>query len=349
MLQSRMSHSRRSLLQSAIVAGVALGERHALGQSQSQSQSQSKPQSVTAPVAKSIETPILNIGYEESGDPQGFPIVLPHGFPDDVRAWDDVAPPLATAGHRVLVPYLRGYGPTRFRDASSPRMAEQAAIGQDLVDFADALNLPRFAVAGYDWGGRAAGIAAALRPDRVRAVVLIAGYSIQNVFAGLQPGPPDAEKRIWYQWYFNTERGRAGLKANRGSLCKGLWQEWSPTWHFTDETYNRTALSFDNPDFVDVVIHSYRHRLGNAPGEPRFLAVEQQLAKRPKIDVPAIVLHGADDYLDRAPAELPPAERASFTSLIARRIVAGSGHFMPREKPEAVASAMLEVLAGTSK
>jgi pimeloyl-ACP methyl ester carboxylesterase len=245
----------------------------------------------------------------------------------------------------VLVPYLRGYGPTRFRDAASPRMAEQAAIGQDLIDFADALKLPRFAVSGFDWGGRAAGVAAALHPERVRAAVLIAGYSIQNVFAGTQPGPPEAEKRIWYQYYFNTERGRAGLKANRRSLCKLLWQDWSPTWHFTDETYERTAPSFDNPDFVDVVIHSYRHRLGNAPGEPRFEAVERQLAQRPKIEVPTIVLHGADDALDRAPAEAPPAERASFPSMVARRIVAGSGHFMPREKPDAVSAAMLEVLA----
>ena len=221
-------------------------------------------------MTKSIDTPVLNIAYEESGNPQGFPIILLHGFPDDVHAWDEVAPPLAKAGHRVLVPYLRGYGPTRFRDAAAPRMAEQAAIGQDLIDFADALKLPRFAVSGFDWGGRAAGIAAALHPDRVRAAVLIAGYSIQNVFAGPQPGPPEAEKRVWYQFYFNTERGRAGLKANRRSLCKLLWQDWSPTWHFTDETYNRTAPSFDNPDFVDIVIHSYRHRLGNAPGEPRF-------------------------------------------------------------------------------
>jgi pimeloyl-ACP methyl ester carboxylesterase len=294
---------------------------------------------------KSIDTPILNIAYEESGNPRGFPIVLLHGFPDDIHAWDDVVPPLANAGHRVLVPYLRGYGPTRFRDAAAPRMAEQAAIGQDLIDFADALKLPRFAVSGFDWGGRAAGIAAALHPDRVRAAVLIAGYSIQNVFAGPQPGPPEAEKRIWYQWYFNTERGRAGLKANRRSFCKLLWQDWSPTWHFTDETYNRTAPSFDNPDFVDIVIHSYRHRLGNAPGEPRFEAMERQLAQRPKIEVPTIVLHGADDALDRTPAETPPAERASFTSLVGRRIVAGSGHFMPREKPDAVSAAILELLA----
>jgi len=325
-----MPQSRRAFLQSAIVTSVALSVHRAQAQ---------------APVAKSIDTPILNIAYEESGSPQGFPIVLLHGFPDDIHAWDDVVPPLAKAGHRVLVPYLRGYGPTRFRDAASPRMAEQAAIGQDLIDFADALKLPRFAVSGFDWGGRAAGIVAALHPDRVRAAVLIAGYSIQNVFAGPQPGPPEAEKRIWYQWYFNTERGRAGLKANRRSLCKLLWQDWSPTWHFTDETYNQTAPSFENPDFVDIVIHSYRHRLGNAPGEPRFEALERQLAQRPKIEVPTIVLHGADDALDRAPAETPPAERASFPSLVARRIVAGSGHFMPREKPEAVSAAMLEVLA----
>jgi pimeloyl-ACP methyl ester carboxylesterase len=296
---------------------------------------------------KSIDTPVLNIGYEETGNAQGFPIVLLHGFPDDAHAWDDVAPPLAKAGHRVLVPYLRGYGPTRFRDASSPRMAEQAAIGQDLIDFADALRLPRFAVAGYDWGGRAAGIAAALHPDRVRAAVLIAGYSIQNVFAAPQPAPPEAEKRVWYQYYFNTERGRAGLKANRRALCKLLWQDWSPTWHFTDETYNRTAPSFDNPDFVEIVIHSYRHRLGNAPGDPRFLAVERQLAERPKIEVPTIVLHGGDDSLDRAPVETPANERALFTSLVARRIIPGSGHFMPREKPDAVSSAMLEVLAAS--
>ncbi|MGA2712085.1 MAG: alpha/beta hydrolase [Bryobacteraceae bacterium] len=328
-----MLYSRRRLLQSAIVTGVALSVRHA------------QAQSGAAPVAKSIQTPILNIAYEESGNPEGFPVILLHGFPDDVRAWDNVAPPLARAGHRVLVPWLRGYGPTRFRDAAAPRMAEQAAIGQDLIDFADALKLPRFAVAGYDWGGRAAGVVAALHPNRVRAAVLIGGYTIQNVFAGPQPGPPEAEKRFWYQWYFNTERGRAGLKANRRSLCKLLWQDWSPTWHFTDETFDRTAPSFDNPDFVDIVIHSYRHRLGNASGEPRFVAVEQQLARHPKIEVPTIVLHGADDSLNRAPAELPAAERSSFTSLVARLIVAGSGHFMPREKPEAVSAAMLEALA----
>ena len=294
-------------------------------------------------VTRTVDTSVLRVGYEESGSPQGFPIVLLHGFPDDVHAWDEVAPPLVNAGYRVLVPYLRGYGPTRFLDQRAPRMAEQAAIGQDLIDFADALRLPRFAVAGYDWGGRAAAIAAALHRDRVGAAVLIGGYTIQNTIAAPRPAAPETERALWYQWYFNTERGRAGLDANRHSFCRLLWQLWSPTWRFTDETYNRTAASFDNPDFVDVVIHSYRHRNMNAPGEPRFAAMERQLAGRPKVEVPTIVLYGADDGVSRVPAD-SPSERAPFTSLVAWRVVPGVGHFLPREKPEMVSAALLELL-----
>ena len=284
-MDNSMARNRRTFLRAA---GVALaGGLAPLRQ-------------LLAQTARSVQTPVLNIAYEESGPAQGFPIILLHGFPDDVRAFDEVVPPLAKAGYRVLVPYLRGYGPTRFLDPAAPRMAEQAAIGQDVIDFADALRLPRFAVSGFDWGGRAAAIAAVLHPDRVRAAVLAGGYTIQNTVGPSQPGPPEAERRIWYQYYFNTERGRAGLKANRRALCRLLWQTWSPNWHFTDETYNRTAVSFDNPDFVDVVIHSYRHRIGNAPGEKRFEAVEQQLAKRPRIQCPAITLYGADDGIATA-------------------------------------------------
>ena len=293
---------------------------------------------------KSVQTPVLDIGYVESG--QGFPVILLHGFPDDVHAWDDVAPPLVKAGYRVLVPYLRGYGATRFRDAAAPRMAEQAAIGQDVIDFADALNLPRFAVSGYDWGGRAACIAAALHPDRVRAAVLISGYLIQNTITPAPPAPPENERNLWYQYYFNTERGRAGLAADRRAICKFLWQTWSPTWHFTDETYNRTAPSFDNPDFVNVVVHSYRHRIGNAQGETRFLEMERRLAQRPKIEVPTITLYGADDTLGGARPD-SAAEQSQYTKRVARRIVPGAGHFMPREKPEAVSTALLEVLAAS--
>jgi len=293
---------------------------------------------------RSVQTPVLNIAYEESGEANGFPIVLLHGFPDDVHAFDEVTPPLGTAGYRVLVPYLRGYGPTRFRDPAAPRMAEQAAIGQDLIDFADALSLRQMALAGYDWGGRAAAIVAALHPDRVRATVIIGGYTIQNVFAPQQPAPPEVERELWYQWYFNTERGRAGLAANRRSLCKLLWQTWSPGWRFSDETYNRTAPSFDNPDFVDVVIHSYRHRNGNAPGEERFLQMEQQLAQRPKIAAPSILLYGANDPLARPASDVTPPEHAVFPALVARRVIPGAGHFLPREKPETVSSALLELL-----
>ena len=295
---------------------------------------------------RSIQTPVLNIVFEETGSATGFPIILLHGFPDDVRAWDDVAPPLAAAGHRVLVPYLRGYGATRFRDPAAPRMAEQAAIGQDVIDFADALGLDRFAVAGYDWGGRAAAIAAALFPTRVRGVLLAGGYTIQDVFSPPRPAAPQAEAASWYQWYFNTERGRLGLTAYRRPLCKLLWQTWSPTWHFSDATYDRTAVSFDNPDFVDCVIHSYRHRNLNAPGEPRFEAMERRLAARPRIEVPAVVLYGADDIVRPAP-EASPAEIALYTRLIARRVVPGAGHFLPREKPAAVSSAMAELLTAT--
>ena len=296
--------------------------------------------------AKSVQTPVLDIAYKESG--QGFPVILLHGFPDDALAFDDVAPPLVKAGYRVLVPYLRGYGPTRFRDVAAPRMAEQAAIGQDVIDFADALRLPRFAVGGFDWGGRAAAIAAALHPERVRAAVLIGGYTVQDTIRPSQPAAPEAERATWYQWYFNTERGRRGLAVNRRALCKLLWQTWSPTWHFADATYDRTAPSFDNPDFVDVVIHSYRHRHGNAPGEPRFLEVEKRLADRPKIQVPTITLYGADDGIGRPAAEASAAERAVLPALVAHRVIPGAGHFLPREKPEAVSGALLEVLNATS-
>jgi pimeloyl-ACP methyl ester carboxylesterase len=332
-------HSRRSFLKTGVAAGVLTGGVAERVNIWAQDRTPSR--------ARAIQTPVLNIGLEESGDLQGFPIILLHGFPDDVRAWDEVARPLASKGCRVIVPYLRGYGPTRFREPSAPRMAEQAAIGQDLIDLADALGLSRFAVAGYDWGGRAACVAAALHPERIRAAVLIGGYTIQDTLGPPQPAAPERERALWYQWYFNTARGRAGLERNRRSICRLLWETWSPTWRFTDEAFNTTATSFDNPDFVDVVIHSYRHRNLNAPGEPRFAAVERRLAGRPKITVPSIVLYGADDGLGPPPADTP-AERASFTALVARRVVSGAGHFVPREKPDAVSSAMLELLGATS-
>jgi pimeloyl-ACP methyl ester carboxylesterase len=283
------------------------------------------------PAAESLvaRTPDLEIAYEASGPPAGFPIVLLHGFPDDVHAYDHVAPPLAAAGYRVLVPYLRGYGPTRFRDPKAPRMAQQAAIGQDLLDFMDALAIRTAALAGYDWGGRAACLAAILAPERVRALVTIGGYNVQDTLAPPRPAPAAQERAFWYQWYFNTERGRLGLAQNRREICKLLWRDWSPSYQFDDATYERTAVAFDNPDFVDVVIHSYRHRHGNAPGDPRFDAIERRLAARPAITVPTVILHGGDDGVSLSRAT--DGELALFPAGTTRHVVPGAGHFLPRE------------------
>lgn len=290
--------------------------------------------------SKTTRTADLEIAYEESGDPNGTPVILLHGFPDDVRTWDAVAASLSM--HRVLVPYLRGYGPTRLR-AHAPRMAQQAAIGQDLLDFIDALNIERAALAGYDWGGRAACIAAILRPERVRALVTIGGYNVQNTTAPSRPAVAEYERAYWYQWYFNMDRGRAGLEANRREICKLLWREWSPGWRFDDATFEATARSFDNPEFVDLVIHSYRHRHGNAPGESRFAAIERRLAERPAIGVPSVVLHGAEDTVD--PPRNSEGHMTRFPPGTERTVVAGAGHFMPREQPAAIVRALRRLLA----
>ncbi len=294
-----------------------------------------------------VRTPTLEIGYEEWGEAAGAPVVLLHGFPDDAHAWDAVAPPLAARGHRVLAPYLRGYGPTRFLDAGAPRMAQQAAIGQDLLDFLDALGIERAALAGYDWGGRAACITAILAPARVRALVTIGGYNVQNTIAAPVPASALQERANWYQWYFNTERGRLGLEKNRREICRLLWRDWSPGWRFDDATFEQAAVAFDNPDFVPVVIHSYRHRHRNAPGEPRFDAIERRLAERPRIEVPSVILHGRDDGVD--PPRRSEPHVALFPAGTERRVIPDAGHFLPREQPGAVVDALLALLARTPR
>src|SRR5439155_22520363 len=290
---------------------------------------------------KTIRTPMLEIAYEESGPADGSPVVLLHGFPDDVRAYDGVAPALAGAGWRVIVPYLRGYGPTRFLDSQTPRSGQQAALGQALWDLIDALGVERAALAGYDWGGRAGCVAAALWPERVASLVSIGGYNIQNIARSGEPAPPDREHRLWYQWYFHTERGRAGLAANRRPLCRLLWELWSPNWHFDDATYERTAASFDNPDFVEVVIQSYRHRFGLAPGDPSLEPIEERLAAQPPITVPTIVLHGACDGVS-APQN-SERHRHFFSGPYQRRVVPVAGHFLPQEAPDALIEALSEL------
>ena len=289
-----------------------------------------------------VRTRTLEIGYEAHGDVDGVPVILLHGFPDDARAWDSVAPSLATAGYRVLVPYLRGYGPTHFLESAEPRMAQQAAIGQDLLDFMNALGLPAAGLAGYDWGGRAACIVALIAPERVLALVTIGGYNVQNTVTPPPPASAVAERAYWYQWYFNTERGRMGLERNRREICRLLWQEWSPSWRFDDATFDRTAASFDNPDFVPVVIHSYRVRHGNAPSDPRLGEIERRPSARPPITVPTMILHGAEDTV--GPPGRSEGQLSRFPAGTERRVVPGVGHFMPREDPGAVVDALLKVL-----
>ncbi len=291
----------------------------------------------------SVRTPVLDIAYEASGPPAGPPVILLHGFPYDPRAYDVIALSLASEGYSVLVPYLRGYGPTTFLSTETLRSGQQAALGQDLLDFMDALKIQNATLVGYDWGGRAACIVSALWPARVRALVTVNGYNIQNIAASAQPAHPEQEHRLWYQYYFHTERGRAGLTANRFELCRLIWRLWSPTWQFSDETYARSAASFDNPDFVDVVIQSYRHRYGYAAGDPALEPIEAQLATQPPITVPTIVLDGLDDGVN--PPRPADWSAPHFTAAYERRLIPAAGHNLPQEAPTVVVDAVLGLIA----
>src|SRR5579883_2925475 len=296
-----------------------------------------------AVAARRIRTGTLEIAYEESGEPRGMPVLLLHGFPYDPRAYDEVAPPLAASGMRVIVPWLRGYGATRFLSPATPRSGQQAALAQDLRELMDALAIEKAILAGYDWGGRAACIAAALWPERVLGLVTANGYNIQNIAAAAKPAPPEQEWRYWYQYYFHTERGRAGLAENRRALCRLLWRLWSPSWRFDEATYERSAAAFDNPDFVAVVIHSCRHRDGYAPGDPALEPIEAALAAQPRIAVPAVALWGADDGV--TPAGDAERHARFFIGPYRHQILPGIGHNIPQEDPQAVSEAVL-ALAG---
>jgi pimeloyl-ACP methyl ester carboxylesterase len=293
---------------------------------------------------KQIETGVLSVAYDEQGPATGTPVVLLHGFPYDVRAFDAVLPPLVAAGCRVITPYLRGYGPTRFLAPSTPRSGQQAVLAHDLLALMDALAIDDAVLAGYDWGGRAACIVAALWPARARGLVSCGGYNVHNVPAALQPMAPEDEHRLWYQYYFHSERGRAGLARNRHAFCKLLWRLWSPNWTFDDTTYDRTAVSFENPDFVDVVIHSYRVRYGLVPGDPAVEATELRLVAQPPIAVPTISLDGGGDGVTRADGSV--RHRHHFTGPFARRVIDRVGHNLPQEAPGAFAAAILELATG---
>jgi pimeloyl-ACP methyl ester carboxylesterase len=292
---------------------------------------------------KRIRTGTLDIAYEESGPADGATVLLMHGWPYDVHDYDAVVPLLADGGCRVIVPYLRGFGPTRFLSPETPRSGQQAALGNDLKALMDALGIARAALAGYDWGGRAACVVAALWPERARCLVTGNGYNIQNIAASAAPADPEQERRYWYQYYFHTERGRAGLTQNRHAMCKLLWQLWSPHWDFDDAEFESSAVAFNNPDFVEVTIQSYRHRYGCAPGDPALEEIERQLAAQPNIAVPTIALQGEADGVQ--PSVAFAGQDRKFTGRFERRLLARVGHNPPREAPEEFAGAILELIA----
>ena len=293
-----------------------------------------------SPLHRSIIAGVLRVAYAEHGDPAARPVVLLHGFPYDVHAYDAVAPLLAAQGLRVIVPSLRGYGATRFLSADTPRSGQQAALGTDLLALLDALGIGRALVAGYDWGGRAACVVAALWPQRVRGLVSVNGYNLQDIARSGTPAEPDKEYRLWYQYYFHGERGRAGLAAYRREFCRLLWQLWSPGWSFSEAEFDRSAAAFDNPDFVDVVIHSYRHRFALVAGDPACEDIERRLAAQPAISVPAVTLDGDADGV--SPGGVPAPGR--FTGRHVHRVVDGGiGHNLPQEAPQAFAQAVLDV------
>jgi pimeloyl-ACP methyl ester carboxylesterase len=290
---------------------------------------------------KHVDAGVLRVAYEVSGPADGKSVVLLHGFPYDIHAYADVAPRLAQAGCRVFVPYLRGYGPTRFLSPDTLRSGQQAALGHDLLAFMDALEIGSAVLAGYDWGGRAACVVAALWPERARGLVTGNGYNIQNIPGSGKPQAPDQEARLWYQYYFHSERGRAGLESNRRELCRLLWKMWSPTWRFDDAAYERSAVAFANPDFVPVVIHSYRHRFGLAAGDPALEDTERRLAAQPPITVPTVVLHGHDNGVN--PVRGSEQHHRHFKGAYQRRVIPGSGHNLPQEVPSEFADAVLAV------
>jgi len=296
------------------------------------------------PDIKHIRTSTLDIAYEESG--QGTPVLLMHGFPYDPRAYDGVVPLIVAQGCRAIVPYLRGYGPTRFLSGDTMRSGEQAALGNDLKELMDALKIERAVLAGYDWGGRAACIVAALWPERVIGLVTGGGYNMHDVAGSVKPAAAEQEHRYWYQYYFCTERGRAGLTQNRRDIARLLWTLWSPNWTFDDATFEASARSFDNPDFVEVVIHSYRVRYGYVAGDPVLAGIEAKLAAQPAIGVPTITLQG--EAPGTVPSDASIAHARKFTGAYQRRTVPRVGHNIPQEAPRETAAAVLELAARRS-
>jgi pimeloyl-ACP methyl ester carboxylesterase len=339
-------NNRRRLLLGTTVAGISLLELGLSGLAAAQSNSMSANTPGATRVAsfdnlRQINAGTLSIGYAEAGPQNGPVVILLHGWPYDIYSFAEVTPILAAAGYRVIVPYLRGYGSTRFLSADTSRNGQQSVVAVDIIALMDALKIDKAILGGFDWGARTVDIIAALWPQRVKAIVSVSGYLIGNQAAGKAPLPPKAELQWWYQFYFATERGQAGYEANRHDFNKLIWRLASPKWNFDDATYDRSAESFNNPDHVAVVIHNYRWRLGLAQGEPQYDALEARLATAPAIPVPAITMEGD---ANGAPHPEPAAYAKKFTGKYQHRnIDSGIGHNLPQEAPKAFADAILDV------
>ena len=294
---------------------------------------------------RQIDAGVLNVGYAEAGPPDGPAVILLHGWPYDIHTYVDVTPLLASVGYRVIVPYLRGYGTTRFLSSETVRNGQQSVVAVDIIALMDALNIAKATVGGCDWGARTANIIAALWPERCKALVSVSGYLIGSQEANKMPLPPKAELEWWYQYYFATERGRAGYDKHRREFSKLIWQLASPKWDFDDATFDRSAAAFDNPDHVSIVIHNYRWRLGLAEGEAKYDELERRLAAFPSIGVPTITLEGD---ANGAPHPDPRAYAKRFTGRYEHRLIAGGvGHNLPQEAPNDFAQAVIDIGAGS--
>jgi pimeloyl-ACP methyl ester carboxylesterase len=340
-----LNQARRRFLRAAAMT-IAAAELAMIGSPIAHAQTPSptgKRGTNTFGLLKHIDADVLNIAYAEAGPNDGRPTILLHGWPYDIHSYVDVAPLLASAGYRVIVPYLRGYGPTRFLSTDAFRNGQPSALAVDVIALMDALKIEKAILAGFDWGARTADIVAALWPERCKALVSVSGYLIGSRDAGKLPLPPKAELEWWYQFYFATERGRAGYDKYRRDFAKLIWQLASPRWSFDDATFDRSAASFNNSDHVAIVIHNYRWRLGLAEGEPKYENLEQQLAKGPVIKVPTITLEGD---ANGAPHPEPSAYAGKFSGKYLHRLVTGGiGHNLPQEAPQAFAQAVLDVAA----
>ncbi len=335
--------SRRGFLRNAAMA-VSAAELAAIGSANAQSGKAAvppiKPGTNTRFASlKQIDAGLLNVGYAEAGPADGPPVILLHGWPYDIHSYVDVAPLLASAGYRVIVPYLRGYGTTRFLSSETFRNGQQAVVALDIIALMDALKIQRAIIGGFDWGARTAGVMAALWPERCKAIVSVSGYLITSLRTNLQPLPPAAEYGWWYQYYFATERGKLGYSENRNEFNRLIWKNVSPKWNFDDATFNRTAESFNNLDHVDIVIHNYRWRLSVAQGESRYEDLEQKLYQGPDIAVPTITM--ASDFDGAAASGAAYSDK--FTGKYSHRILKGIGHNVPQEAPQAFAQAIVDV------